>query len=64
MFSSKIHCCYIINIKLKEKHTLEQDELFCCVIVNSGLEVGLIDCCHNNSEFKTKHLICDSDKAM
>ena len=24
--------------ELKEKHTLEQDELFCCVIINSGIK--------------------------
>ena len=24
--------------ELKEKHTLEQDELFCCVIIISGLK--------------------------
>ena len=44
MSLSKIHCCYIIisrekhKEKLKEKHTLEQDELFCCVIISSGLK--------------------------
>ena len=39
MFSSKIHCCYIIiSMKLKKKHTLEQEELFCCVINSSGLK--------------------------
>ena len=24
--------------ELKEKHTLEQDELFCCVIISSGIK--------------------------
>ena len=39
MSLSKIHCCYIIiSTELKEKHTLEQDELFCCVIISSGLK--------------------------
>ena len=55
MSSSKIHCCYIIiSTELKKKHTLEQDELFCCIIINSGLKVTLKDCFHNNSEFKKK----------
>ena len=37
MSSSKIHCCYIIiSTELKEKHTLEEDVLF-CVIISSGL---------------------------
>ena len=26
------------NWKHKEKHTLEQDELFCCVIISSGIK--------------------------
>ena len=31
---SKVPCCYIIiNTELKEKHTLEKDELFCSVII-------------------------------
>ena len=35
MSSSKIHFCYIIiSTEFKEKHTLEQDELFCCVIIS------------------------------
>ena len=39
MPSSKIHCCYIIiSTELKEKHTLEQDKLLCCVIISSGLK--------------------------
>ena len=39
MSLSNIHCCYlIISTELKEKHTLEQDELFCCVIISSGLK--------------------------
>ena len=37
--SSKIRCCYIIiSTELKEKHTLEQNELFCCIIISSGLK--------------------------
>ena len=28
----------IIITELKEKHTIEQGELFCCVIISSGLE--------------------------
>ena len=36
---SRIHCCYIIIGKeFKEKHTLEEDELFCCIIISSGLK--------------------------
>ena len=36
MSSSKIHCYFIIiSTELKEKHTLEKDELFCCVINSS-----------------------------
>ena len=39
MSLSKIHCCYIIiSAEFKEKHTLKQDELFCCVIISSGLK--------------------------
>ena len=39
MSSSKIHYCYIIiSTELNEKHTLEQDALFCCVIISSGLQ--------------------------
>ena len=39
MSLSKIHCYYIIiSTELKEKHTLEQDELFCCIIISSGLK--------------------------
>ena len=35
--SSRIHCCYIVvGTEFKEKHILEQDELFCCVIISSG----------------------------
>ena len=38
MSLSRIHCCYIIiDTEFKEKHTFEQDELFCCVIISSGL---------------------------
>ena len=37
--SSKILCCYIIiSTEFKEKCTLEQDELFPCVIISSGLK--------------------------
>ena len=36
---SRIYCCYIITgTEFKEKHILEQDELFCCVIISSGLK--------------------------
>ena len=36
---SKIHCCYIIiSTELKEKRTLEQDGLFWCAIISSGLK--------------------------
>ena len=54
--SSNIHCYYIIiRTELKEKHALEQDELFCCVIISSGLkEVSHKYCCHNNSELRKK----------
>ena len=39
MSSSMIHCCYIIiGTEFKEKHILEQDELFCCSVISSGLE--------------------------
>ena len=39
MSLSKIHCCYIIiSTELKEKHTLDQDELSCCIIISSGLK--------------------------
>ena len=56
MSPSKIHCYYIIiRTELKEKHALEQDELFCCVIISSGLkEVSHKDCCHNNTEIRKK----------
>ena len=38
MSSDNIYCCYIITgTELKEKQTLEQDALFCCVIISSGL---------------------------
>ena len=37
MSSSRIHCCHItIGIEFKEKHILEQDQLFCCAIISSG----------------------------
>ena len=39
MCSSSIHCYYIvIGTEFKEKHILEQDELFCCVIISSGVK--------------------------
>ena len=38
MSSGKIHCYIIISTELKQKHTFEQDELFCCVIFSSGLK--------------------------
>ena len=39
MSSSRIHCCYIITgTEFKEEHILEQDELFCCVIISCGLK--------------------------
>ena len=35
----EVICCYmIISTELKEKQTLEQDALFCCVIISSGLK--------------------------
>ena len=37
--SSRVHYCYIIiGTEFKEKNILEQDELFCCVIISSGLK--------------------------
>ena len=53
MFWSKMHCYYIIiSTEFKEKHTLDQDELFC---LDLGLnKVSLKDCCHNNSKLKKK----------
>ena len=51
MSSSRIHCCYIIiGTEFKEKHNLEQDELFCCVIISFGL--------------KEKKKKCDQDEGM
>ena len=39
MSSNRIHCCYIITgTEFKEEHILEQDELFRCVIISSGLK--------------------------
>ena len=39
MSLSKIHCCYIIiSTEFKEKHSLEQHELFCFIIISSGLK--------------------------
>ena len=56
MSFSKRHCCYIIlSAEFKEKHTLEQDILICCVIISSGLKERLfyeINCCHSNLELK------------
>ena len=41
MSSSRIHCCYIVvGTEFKEKHILEQDELFCCGIISSSLCQG------------------------
>ena len=37
MSSSRIHCCHN-GTEFKGKHILEQDELFCCVIISSGLK--------------------------
>ena len=49
----RIHCCYIIIGKeFKEKHTLEEDELFYCIIISSGLKE------------KKKKVLCDYDKGM
>ena len=37
--SSRVHYCYIIiGTELKGKNILEQDELFSCVIISSGLK--------------------------
>ena len=42
MSSTKINSYYIIiRTELKEKHALEQDELFCCVIISSELKESL-----------------------
>ena len=39
--SNRAHCCYIItSTEFKEKHTLEQNELFCCAIISTGLKGG------------------------
>ena len=39
MSSSRICCCYIIiSTEFKEKHILEQDELFHFAIISSGLK--------------------------
>ena len=35
---SRIHCGYIMGTEFKGKHILEQDELFCCVIISFGLK--------------------------
>ena len=49
---SRIHCCHIIIGKeFKENHTLEEDELFCCIIISSGLK-------------EKKKSLCDYDKGM
>ena len=37
MSSSRVHCCHN-GTEFKGKHILEQDELFCCVIISSGLK--------------------------
>ena len=37
-WSTILFYCIIMSIEFKEKHTLEQDELFCCVIISSGLK--------------------------
>ena len=34
MSLSRIHCHIIIGIEFKEEHILEEDELFCCVIIS------------------------------
>ena len=42
MSSSRIHSFYIIiGTEFKGKHILEQDELFCCAIISSGLKEKL-----------------------
>ena len=38
MSSSNLHCYIITSTDLKEKHTLEQDVLFCCIIIRSELK--------------------------
>ena len=39
MSSSRVHCHYIIiGTEFKEKHILEQDKLFCCAVISSGLK--------------------------
>ena len=39
MSSSRVHCRYIIiGTEFKEKHILEQDKLFCCAVISSGLK--------------------------
>ena len=39
MSSSRIHCCHIIiGTEFKGKYILEQNELFCCIIISSGLK--------------------------
>ena len=37
-FECRVPKNIIISTELKEKHTTEQGELFCCVIISSGLE--------------------------
>lgn len=33
------HCCYIIiDTEFKPKYTLEEDKLFCCVIISSDVK--------------------------
>ena len=38
MSSSNLHCYIITGTELKEKHTLGQDVLFCCIIFSSELK--------------------------
>ena len=39
MSSSSMHCCHLnIGTEFKGKHILEQDELFSCAIIGSGLK--------------------------
>ena len=60
--SSKIHCCYIIiSTELKEKHTLEQDEWFCCVITSSGFKESVAagsELCKREKRSKSLSIWC------
>ena len=38
LFLEQDTCYIIVSIELKEEYTLEQDELFCCVIISSGFK--------------------------